>query len=137
MNRKYLDRGTNSNLFQFARQNRKISTEAEEFLWKHVRGRKLRGFKFRRQQPMGNFILDFFCLEMNLAIEVDGGYHDEEKQKLYDEIRAEELAELHVTILRFTNDEVINNVDVVLQMIRRHLGPARGTSRRPHPRPFS
>jgi hypothetical protein len=60
MAKKNLQRGTKPDLFQLARQNRKSSTEAEEILWQYLRGRKLRGYKFRRQQPMGSFILDFF-----------------------------------------------------------------------------
>jgi very-short-patch-repair endonuclease len=117
MNRKYLKRNTEDELFLLARQNRKISTEAEEKLWQSLRNRKLKGFKFRRQQPMGHYILDFFCLEVNLAIEVDGGYHDVEKQKLLDETRSQELSALHVTVIRFTNEEVMNSLESVLNRI--------------------
>jgi ATP-dependent DNA helicase RecG len=123
MNEKYLHRRTQSALYLLARQNRKVSTEAEEILWNNLRSRRLNGFKFRRQQPMGSFILDFFCLEKNLAIEVDGGYHDEEKQKIYDEQRTIDLEALHVTVVRFSNDEVINSLQFVLDTIVSHLIP--------------
>jgi ATP-dependent DNA helicase RecG len=131
MNEKYLHRHTASDLYLLARQNRKLSTEAEEILWRNLRGRKLNGFKFRRQQPMGSFILDFFCLETNLAIEVDGGYHDEEKQKIYDQQRTVELNALHVAVLRFSNEEVISNIKSVLDTIASQLipGPSPSASR--------
>src|SRR5687768_6016668 len=123
MNNKFLHRNTKPDLVQLARQNRKLSTDAEELLWEHLRGRKLNGFKFRRQQPMASFILDFFCLEANLAIEIDGEYHNEEEQKIYDESRTVELNSLHITILRFTNHEVINTTQSVLTTISEHLTP--------------
>ena len=117
MAKKYLQRGTKPNLFELARQNRKSSTGAEEILWDCLRNRKLRGYKFRRQQPMGIYILDFFCLEMNLAIEVDGEYHNDEEQKLYDHERTTQLHDLNLTVLRFTNHEVITDIDNVLNTI--------------------
>ncbi len=70
---------------------------------------------------MANYIIDFFCLEMNLAIEVDGEYHEDEKQKLYDYERTIELNALNITVLRFTNEEVINNTQEVLSKITLHL----------------
>lgn len=121
MAKKNLQRGTKPDLFQLARQNRKLATVAEEILWDYLRSRRLLGYKFRRQQPMANYIIDFFCLEMNLAIEVDGEYHEDEKQKLYDYERTIELNALNITVLRFTNEEVINNTQEVLSKITLHL----------------
>jgi very-short-patch-repair endonuclease len=102
-----LHKGADSKLFYFARQNRQTLTEAEKILWKCLRNRKLRGFKFRRQHPIEHFIADFFCLEYGLVVEVDGGYHNESEQKKYDEGRTFELRELKVKVIRFTNEEVI------------------------------
>jgi very-short-patch-repair endonuclease len=108
-------------IFFFARQNRKVMTEAEKVLWGHLRDRRLNGFKFRRQHPIANFIVDFFCLEAHLVVEVDGEYHDETDQKAYDEARTFELSELQIKVIRFTNNEVIGNTRFVLDEIERHL----------------
>jgi very-short-patch-repair endonuclease len=112
-----LHKGARPSLFHFARLNRKSQTEAERVLWEALRDRRLFGFKFRRQHPVGDFIADFFCLERNLAIEVDGGYHFEKDQREYDNGRTPELRDFGVTILRFTNDEVICDTDSVIRVI--------------------
>ena len=121
-----LHKGADAKLFHFARLNRQTQTEAEMLLWSCLRDRKLDGFKFRRQHPIADFIADFFCLEANLVIEVDGGYHNEIEQKQYDEGRTYELSELNIKVIRFTNKEVIENIDFVLKEISNHL-------KSPHP----
>ena len=68
----HLHKGANPELFHFARLNRQVQTEAEAILWKCLRNRNLRGFKFRRQHPIADFIADFFCLECNLVVELTG-----------------------------------------------------------------
>jgi len=113
-------------LFYYARLNRKVQTEAEKILWHCLRNRKLQGFKFRRQHPIAHFIADFFCLESNLVIEIDGSYHDEREQQEYDEGRTFELEEINVKVLRFTNEEVIRDTEFVLKEILNHL-------KSPHP----
>ncbi len=100
-----------------AKQNRQNQTEAEETLWQAVRNRNIDGYKFRRQHPIAGFIPDFVCLEKKLIIEIDGGYHNETEQKQYDEGRAEWLKEHQYKLLRFTNEQVINNLQIVVKNI--------------------
>ena len=116
-----LHKGAGPNLFHYARLNRQVQTEAEIILWKCLRNRRLKGFKFRRQHPIADFIADFFCLESNLVIEVDGDYHNERDQKEYDDGRTYELQELNVKVIRFTNREIIENRDLVITEILKHL----------------
>ena len=91
-------------------------------LWYHLRDRRLAGFKFRRQHCLGPFILDFFCPEAFLAVEVDGGQHFERTAERYDERRAEFLKTYGVLVLRFSNDQVIRETRAVLETIARSLG---------------
>lgn len=123
-----LHKGTNAELFYFARQNRKAMTGAEKMLWNCLRNRKLKGFKFRRQHPISHFIADFFCLDCNLIIEIDGKYHLDAEQHLYDEGRTYELEGLNIKVMRFTNDEVIEKIDYVLREIEKWL-----VANTPHP----
>ena len=104
-----------------ARENRKNSTEAEDTLWQEVRNSKL-GFKIRRQHYVGNFIADFICLEKRLIIEVDGGYHNTSEQIELDEERTLELEQKYLfKVIRFTNNEVINDTSNVLLKIKDEL----------------
>ena len=114
-------KGANPKLFQFARENRKAMTEAETILWECLRNRRLNNSKFRRQHPIGEYIADFFCLEYNLIVEVDGDHHNDPEQTQYDEGRTYELNQLNVKIIRFTNREVIEKTDFVLKEITKHL----------------
>ena len=116
-----LFKGAEGKLFHFARTNRKSQTRAEEFLWSFLRDRRLNGFKFRRQHPISNFIADFYCSKCKLVIEIDGGYHDEKSQAEYDEGRAFELNELNIKVIRFTNQEVLNRIEFVLNEIAKQL----------------
>src|SRR5881394_3542767 len=74
-------------LYQFGRKLRQSSTKAEEILWQHLRNKKLDGLKFRRQHPLDNFIVDFYCHEKSLAVEVDGQIHDIKENAEYDKHR--------------------------------------------------
>ena len=104
-----------------ARENRKNSSEAEDTLWQEVRNSKL-GFKIRRQHYVGNFIADFICLEKRLIIEVDGGYHNTNEQIELDEERTLELEQKYLfKVIRFTNNEVINDISNVLLKIKDEL----------------
>lgn len=105
-------------ILAYARENRKEATNAESFLWEILRNRKLNGLKFRRQHPIEDkYVLDFYCAEHRLVVEIDGGYHLGEDQIEYDEGRSFELAELGLSVLRFTNEEVILETERVLQQI--------------------
>ena len=104
----------------FARSNRSNPTAAENCLWQLVRGNKL-GPRFRRQHAIENYIVDFVCLPAWLIVEVDGEYHFDVEQAEYDGGRTHDLQELGFYILRFTNDEVLQNSNYVLTLISTHL----------------
>ena len=105
-------------IIYYARQLRKNQTEAEKLLWNVLRGRKFHGYKFRRQHPVsGLYILDFYCFEKMLAIELDGMHHQEEGQKQLDEERTNVLRMLGIKVVRFTNEQVINQTEEVLKKI--------------------
>ena len=116
-----LHKGASGNTFRYARENRQNQTEAEKLLWNRIRNRKLNGFKFRRQHPISNFIADFYCHECLLAIEVDGNYHNRKEQKDYDSGRTFEVEELGIKIIRFRNEEIENDINIVLKEIKKHL----------------
>ena len=100
---------------------RKNMTDAEKVMWYQLRNRKLNGLKFRRQHPVAIFILDFYCHEKRLAIEIDGGIHKSVDQSEWDKNRTYELNELGIHVLRFTNEEVIDSVQRVIKMISEYL----------------
>ena len=101
-----------------ARELRKNQTDAEDMLWQLLRNRQLNNLKFRRQHPLKvGFVLDFYCAETKLGIELDGGYHSTKEQTRLDNERAEIINEYGIRIIRFTNDEVIYNTEQVLQKI--------------------
>jgi very-short-patch-repair endonuclease len=92
-------------------------TEAVGILWKYLRNSKLNGLKFRRQHPVDIFIADFYCHQKKLIIELDGSIHDIFEQKEYDEGRTFELEEKGFRILRFKNEEILNDLENVLERI--------------------
>jgi very-short-patch-repair endonuclease len=94
-----------------AKQLRKNPTDAERILWQHLRVRQLGGYKFRRQQPLGNYIVDFVCLERRVVIELDGGQHN--TQVAYDEQRTAWIEEQGFRVLRFWNNEVMQHIEGV------------------------
>ena len=108
-------------LLIFAKQLRRGQTDAEQLLWQVLRGRNLKGFKFRRQHPVGGYILDFYCHDARLAIELDGGGHNTDNQKLYDEERTKVLNGAGIKIIRFWNHDILNSLELVLDEIYRHL----------------
>lgn len=94
-------------------------TEAEQKLWEHIRGKKLNRLKFRRQHPLHNYIADFYCHEKKLVIEIDGAVHTTTDNAEYDKGRTYELQELEVTVIRFWNDEVMNDAESVIAKIKK------------------
>ncbi len=118
MKRRNMHLGAKPSLFRNAYELRKNPTEAEEILWGYLRDRQMEGVKFRRQHPLKKFAPDFFANELKLAIELDGGYHDDKVQRFYDKDREEIITSYQIVILRFTNEEVIYNIGYVLSMIR-------------------
>ena len=105
-----------------ARTLRKKSTDAEIKLWNYLRARRLMGLKFRRQCPLGCYIVDFICIEEKLIIELDGGQHNENRQRDYDECRTEFLNGLGFKVIRFWNNDVLLQFDVVLDEIYKQVG---------------
>jgi PncC family amidohydrolase len=104
-------------LKEFAATHRSKPTEAENVLWAIVRGKKMAGFKFRRQHIISNYIADFICLSEQLIIEVDGLYHQLPENKINDEERTKELNRLGFEVIRFTNDQVLQETDSVINTI--------------------
>jgi very-short-patch-repair endonuclease len=104
-----------------AKKLRKNMTLPEVLLWKAIKGKQIGGFDFDRQRPIDHFIVDFYCKDLQLAIEVDGGYHFEDEMLKKDAIRQERLEELGVTFLRFTNDEVKRNLAEVVEKIKEYV----------------
>ena len=100
-----------------ARSFRKKATDAEKRLWSRLRNRKLAGLKFRRQHPLGDRSVDFFCADAKLAIELDGSGHLGELRQALDLDREIELYEKGIRILRFPNSEIFENLDGVLNSI--------------------
>jgi very-short-patch-repair endonuclease len=107
---------------QRARALRVSMTDAERRLWACLRGRRLVGYKFRRQHPLGRYILDFACIEHRLAIEADGGQHSESAA---DERRTAWLERQGWRVLRFWNNEILANSEGVQEMILQALGERR------------
>ncbi len=103
-------------LLTHARELRKNATDAENLLWQLLRRNQLNGFGFRRQHPLGSYILDFYCHEVKLVIELDGGQHAENTQLRHDEKRSAWLKEQGITVLRFWNNEVLANTEGMLQV---------------------
>jgi very-short-patch-repair endonuclease len=96
-------------------------TDAERLLWSKVRMKQLKGLMFSRQQPLGGYIVDFYCHEANLVIEVDGGQHFTDDNRAYDRIRDEFLVNIGLTVLRFTNSDVFDNIEGVIEVIEQKL----------------
>jgi very-short-patch-repair endonuclease len=100
-----------------ARNLRRNQTDAEKLLWFHLRNRQLAGTKFKRQTMIGKYIVDFISYEKKLIIELDGGQHNEEEQKQNDDIRTKWFEMKGYQVLRFWNNDVLNNLDAVLEKI--------------------
>ena len=102
-----------------AKEFRKRSTPAEALLWEALRDKQLDGVKFYRQRPFTRYILDFYAPAVKLVIEIDGGIHETRGQKEYDKIRTDFLEANELTVIRFTNEEIINHLEYCLAEIHR------------------
>jgi very-short-patch-repair endonuclease len=110
----------NEKLKDRRRDLRRRSTKEEEILWSNIRGNKL-GYKFKRQHSIGGYILDFYCSECKLIIEIDGVSHNTKEAREYDKIRDTYFKELGYTTIRFLNMEVKNEIEKVLLKIKYYL----------------
>jgi very-short-patch-repair endonuclease len=115
-----------TNLTDRARDLRKNSTDAERLLWKHLKAKQILGLKFRRQEQIGYYIVDFVCYETSLIVEADGGQHLDNREN--DEDRTQWLNSQGFKVLRFWNNEILTNIDGVLGNIHKEC-------QRPSPRP--
>ena len=113
--------GARKEVILFARELRKNMTRAEEVLWSRLRKKQVDGFTFRRQHPIDIYIVDFYCHEFNLIIEVDGEIHEIPEVSEHDEGRTAELERLGLVIIRFTNQEVIQQTDNVINRIKAQI----------------
>lgn len=110
---------TPSYIIELAKHLRNNMTESEKLLWSILRMKKFDGFKFRCQHPVYRYILDFYCHEKRLAIEIDGKVHDSQKE--YDRYRDEFLKSLDIITLRIKDEDVLNNIDFVKNRIKEFL----------------
>jgi very-short-patch-repair endonuclease len=115
---------------------RRNQTDAEKKLWAVLRNRKLAGIKFRRQFPVGSYILDFYAPEYGLGIEADGGQHYEDRNKQQDEVRTRELSKLGVEIIRFSDRDILTNIEGICETIESVLKKKGPTPPHLDPLPF-
>ena len=112
--------GAGGHLFEMARTLRRQETEAERVLWTKL-CKQQPGVKFRRQHPIYNYIADFYCHSHRLVIEVDGPVHNTTEAKFDDSLRTKAFEEFGITVIRFTNEEVLHDVEEVIRKIKWHL----------------
>ncbi|TDE46064.1 endonuclease domain-containing protein [Flavobacterium rhamnosiphilum] len=111
-------KGASPQIFSNAKELRENSTEAEEKLWLAVRNNQIEGCKFRRQHPLSIYVADFYCHALKLVIEIDGGYHLDEEQRLLDEKRTSDIEFQGLKVIRFTNEEIMLKLPEVIDKIK-------------------
>ena len=111
----------NKDLKEFSRKLRKNSTLGEILLWQKLRAGSIMNYTFNRQKPLGRYIVDFYCKPLNLVIEIDGSYHFEEEQKVKDKERQQILEEMGLKFLRFSEQQIRKDMDIVLIAIERYI----------------
>jgi very-short-patch-repair endonuclease len=127
------------NLVHRAKELRQSETEAEQIIWSWLRAKKLKGVKFRRQEPIGTYVVDFVSFEKKLIIEIDGGQHNFEETKTNDDARTAWLESQGFRVIRYWNNEVASNLDGVLTQIEEALAvhplprplPSKGEGNKP------
>ena len=106
-----------------ARNLRKNSTIQERRLWNLLKNRQFHNLKFKRQQPVGDYIVDFICKEAKIIIEIDGGQHNELENIEYDKTRTEYLNTLGYKVIRFWNNEIYENIEGVVLRLKEEINP--------------
>jgi len=109
--------GAKPDIFKLAKELRKLETVAEKLLWSQLNRNQLLGLQFRRQHPINRFIADFFCPKIKLVIEVDGSIHDIPEYQAHDIGRSEVLNDFGITVIRFTNEQILNEIDSTIKQI--------------------
>lgn len=103
------------------RQLRRNATPAERKFWSYVKNRQVRGFIFRRQHGVGRYIVDFYCPQLRLVVEIDGPAHQIIEAQHYDKIREQFLEACYIQVIRFTNDQVMNHIDEVIKKLETYI----------------
>jgi len=111
--------GAKANTFDTAKKLRDNMTKSEKLLWTKLRNRQVLGLRFKSQHPIEKYIADFYCHKIKLVIEVDGGIHKLKDQHEYDINRTTDLNDLDIEVIRFTNEEVLNQIDDVIENIEK------------------
>ena len=112
----------NHNLVELARKLRNNMTHGEKAVWSMVKGKQINGFDFHRQKPIGNYIADFCCYDLQLVIEVDGITHEEEDVKINDRNKQKYFESIGLNVLRFSDEEVLGNGNIVAKKIMEYAG---------------
>ena len=107
-------------LIPFAKSLRKRTTDTEQLLWRHLRAKHFGGLKFRRQEPIGTYIVDFVCFEKKIIVELDGGQHAQPEEMQNDSMRDQWFEAQRYKVLRFWDNEVLTNTQGVLEMISKY-----------------
>jgi very-short-patch-repair endonuclease len=113
--------GAKPDLFRMADRMRKDPTEAEKILWKQIKTFRSEGYVFRRQHPIDFYIADFYCHKLKLVIEIDGEIHETKEAREHDDGRTGHLEHFGIKVIRFTNEEVLENEELVIRQIRKYL----------------
>ena len=111
----------NKDLKEFSRRLRNNSTLGEILLWQKLRAGGLMNYTFNRQKPLDRYIVDFYCKSLNLVIEIDGSYHFESEQRIKDKQRQEVIEKMGLNFLRFSEQQIRKDMDVVLNAIERYI----------------
>ena len=126
----------NPKLKEFARQLRNNSTKSEILLWLQLKGKQMKGYDFHRQKPIDNYIVDFFCIELMLAIELDGYSHQNIETYEKDKKKNKRLNELGVYVLRFEDKEIYHDIQNVLRAVEIYIDDYESENKTTHPYPL-
>jgi len=114
-------KGASPQIFSNAKKLRENQTEAEEKFWLAVKDNQIEGYKFRRQHPLSIYVVDFYCHALQLVIEIDGEYHLSEEQQILDKQRTADIEFQGLKVVRFTNDEIMSNLEEAIDKIKSHI----------------
>ena len=109
--------GATPDIFKKAKELRRYETEAEKILWAKLCRNQMLGLQFRRQHPLNRFIADFYCAKIKLVIEVDGNIHELPENKVYDIGRSQILNDFGITVIRFSNEQIIDDIKNIIKKI--------------------